>query len=159
MVGPERGLPNYIYVLQKDKNMITKKAEETLQDLGVVDSTRVTNRAMRRKDSGFGKYIADDELVGKRYTKGLVEAIKGGLLGAGGGALLGVASRKRGMPGLGALAGGALGATIGDAKGTYDADKEFLEQRGIRTRRFPHMLLGKVSVTPEAKTRFLPEYR
>ena len=105
---------------------------------------KAQTRAMRAGDKGLKKYVASDELVGKRY-KGL---LGGGVLGGLGGAALGSLSNAPGSKTLGALVGAGLGAGVGAGR----ADKKYLESKGIKQRwgglASPHM-------TEEAAKKYL----
>ena len=134
--------------------MITKTANDTMEDLNWSDSMTASARAMRRGNSGVGQFIADDELVGKRLRKQLGGFATYGSGGAGLGALVG-ASMGRGGALPGAIIGGVGAGLIGQMKGHYDADKEFLQSRGMDFQRFPANLLGMVRATPEARRKYL----
>ena len=85
-----------------------KKAKKKIAEAGQVDpgwweSQKGMSRAMRRSDEGVGQVIADPELTGQRFQKGLLGGAAGGGLGAGVGAL-GAALLKK-SPRAGAMLG------------------------------------------------------
>lgn len=108
---------------------------------------KAQSRAMRAGDKGVKKYLASNELVGKRM-KGMVG---GGALGAGGGALLGHVSGRPGGKALGAAVGGLLGMAAGAGR----AEKDYLKSKGIKQRwgglASPHM-------SSEAAKKYLKEH-
>lgn len=117
-----------------------------------------TIRAMRSSDKGLGKILANDELVGSRTKKGLGHGLLGAGLGAGAGALGGLALGAKGHRGktalLGSLMGTAIGAAGGNIHGMYQADKEYLKKRGI-TQKY----LGLSSdFSPAARKKYIDKY-
>lgn len=100
-----------------------------------------TSRAMRRADSGFGKYIASDELIGARTTQPMKYGLGAGAVGAGLGAATGALLDptrggrakfgRKGTAAIGAAVGGLGGMLGGSSYGSYRADKDYLAKRGI----------------------------
>jgi hypothetical protein len=135
---------------------IDKVAKDERPEPGYWASNRATGRAMAQSDKGFGKYVAHDELIGKRYKKGLIGALSGLGIGTPIGAAIGAGLANRGYRGQGAMigaAGGAiLGSSIGQGVGTYKADKEFLGARGILLKGF-----SKPHLTDEARAKYLSD--
>ena len=103
------------------------------------------SRAIRRSDTGAGKLIASNEVIGGRLISGL----KGMLIGAGIGAaalgggtagakILGKLIKSPRLAeitmrdiGTASLVGGIPGALVGDATGKYKFEKKYLKDKGI----------------------------
>lgn len=126
-------------------NGFEKKAEE--KDPSWWQKQKGMYRAMRSSDSGVGKVLASNELVGSRIKNSLPRAVLGGLAGVGAGALL--HKSPEGM-----MLGGGLGALGGQAWGQHKADSEYLKNRGIESR------WGGLSAnfSPEAKKKYIDDH-
>ena len=102
------------------------------------------HRAIRSSDEGFGKILADKELVKSRVKHSLPRMLIGGALGAGAGALLHKSD-------LAPLIGGSLGLGLGQSLGMAKADKAYLKNKGIDSR------WGGLNAdfSPEAKKKYI----
>jgi len=115
----------------------TAAKKEKTHDPGWVDAQRGMYRAMRADSTGGGQFLADSELIGNRFKRGL-----------GGAALGAVAGHALGLRPWAVGRGALLGLIAG---GTH-ADMEHLHKRGIR----PKLLgLGGAEFTDEAAKKYL----
>jgi hypothetical protein len=112
-----------------------KKKKELDRDPGWWKSQKGMYRAMRESDKGVGKLLASDELIGRRTKGQLKGGLVGGVGGAGLGTVAGSLAGKglRGT-GYGAALGGILGAAGGQMYGMAKADYDYLKKRGITQR-------------------------
>lgn len=104
-------------------------------------------RAIRRSDEGFGKILADKELVKSRVKHSLPRMLIGGTLGAGAGALLHKSD-------LAPLIGGSLGLSLGQSLGMSKADKAYLKNKGIDSRWGGF----NADFSPEAKKKYIDDH-
>jgi len=108
------------------------------EDPGYLANLAAANRAVTYKTEGPFKYVVDPKLLGTRLAHGAVGA-----------ALLGSAGLliNRRFP-----AAPSLGIAIGSVLGYAEADRKYLDKKGIQFNPF----IGTVnSMTPEAKLKYL----
>ena len=137
---------------------IAKKADKP--EAGYWATQMAGTRAMRRSDTGASQAIASNELIGKRMTGGLKGAVKGlaggAAAGAGAGIVASILSKGKYKPGNaaagGAAAAGVIGTIGGNIHGQYQADKEYLADRGITMKA---MGFKKPELSPAAKKKYL----
>lgn len=135
-------------------NGFEKKAAEDKKP-GYWDRQRGVVRASADKNLGGVIGIANSELIGDRFKKGIGHGLVGGLGGAAAGGVAGLLSKGKVSPGLGAAIGGLLGGGIGETHGVYQADKKYLADRGIKTK-----YLGFDSeFSPEAQKKYIDDHK
>jgi len=132
--------------LDEAMEIIEKQAEEETRRLGLADTGTMSNRLLRRSDSGLGKYILSDEAMKATRKSGARGALIGLPLGGLIGALVG---KKYGIPARWSAGGGGyLGALTGYSIGSNVGKSRYLADKGLKLRS-----LGLTSEVPGSLAR------